>query len=106
MEALKDTNTEAWECVTALDTSTFLAYHVNAPGYSRFGDDASSNIVERVNRMWGGFRDMPPLIMLDNIHTGTMKRFAEHQQIKAPSNSLATVWKKYNDRLAKARTYI
>ena len=76
MEALRDTNIKAWEYVKALNTSTFLAYHINALGYSRFGHD-TSNIVESVNGIWGEFRDMPPLIMLDNIHTWTMKRIAE-----------------------------
>ena len=105
MGALKEANLKAWEYVKALDTSTFLAYHVNALGYSRFGHD-TSNIVESVNGIWGEFRDMPPLIMLDNIYTWIMKRFAERQQIKAVSIILApAAWKKYQDRLVTARTY-
>ena len=105
MEALRDTNIKAWEYVKALNTSTFLAYHISALGYSRFGHD-TSNIVESVNGIWGEFRDMPPLIMLDNIHTWTMKRIAERQQIKVLNNLLApSPWRKYNDRLAEARSY-
>lgn len=92
--------------VKSLSLAKFmLCTDLSALEYSQFSHDMS-NIVESVNGIWGELRDMPPQIMLDNIHTWTMKRIAERQQTQVSNNLLTpTLQRKYKDRLAKARSY-
>ncbi|MEA2203077.1 MAG: hypothetical protein QOI89_3817 [Solirubrobacteraceae bacterium] len=103
MDQLKEKDLKAWQYVQGLNVETFSFYHVNTTGYSRFGHD-TSNIVECINSIWGEYRDMPPLMMLDHIYTWTMKRFAKRQSSKATSRTLANYpYKKYKERMVEAR---
>jgi hypothetical protein len=106
MDRLKEKDLKAWQYVKALNTETFSFYHINANGYSRFGHD-TSNIVECINSIWGEYRDMPPLMMLDCIYTWTMRRFAKRQSLKAISQTLSNgPYKKFKERMVEAQKYI
>lgn len=105
MNRLKETDKKAWEYVNGIDTAVYVAYQVAANRFCRFGHD-TSNIVESINGIWGEYRDMPPLMMLDYIHTWMMKKFSERQNTKATSKQLANEpWKKFKERAIEAQKY-
>ena len=106
IDRLKEKDLKAWQYVKALNTETFSFYYINANSYSRFGHD-TSNIVECINSIWGEYRDMPPLMMLDCIYTWTMRRFAKRQSLKAISQTLSNgPYKKFKERMVEAQKYI
>jgi len=88
MDQLKKQKLATWKYVVEIDTSIYSACDMNTLKYSRFGHD-TSNIVECVNSIWGEYRDMPPLIMLDSIYTWIMNKFSQRRTAKATSSILA-----------------
>jgi hypothetical protein len=105
MNRLKETDKKAWEYVNGIDTAVYVAYQVATNRFCRFGHN-TSNIVESINAIWGEYRDIPPLMILDYIHTWMMKKFSERQNTKASSKQLANKpWKKFKERAIEAQKY-
>ena len=105
MNRLKEIDKKAWEYVNGIDIAVYVAYQVAANRFCRFGHD-TSNIVELINGIWGEYRDIPPLMILDYIHTWMMKKFSERQNTKATSKQLTNEpWKKFKERAIEAKIH-
>ncbi len=72
---------------------------------ARFGHD-TNNITESINSLWGEIRELPPLLMVDAIHTFLMTKIYERYHRKQRQDRICnTPLDRFNDRLATSRRY-